>query len=103
MDEILSNVPPYPQYTAEPRYSYVVVGKPGCGKSTLAAKLAQYVDAKLITTRDLLQQALNPELNPHGHKVPMFKIGSGPAMEWKFCRFIGFGRSHQGWAKQLGS
>ncbi|KAI8894618.1 hypothetical protein BC833DRAFT_604251 [Globomyces pollinis-pini] len=48
VDDILQNVPPTITGTPISRNSYIIIGKPGCGKTTLAAKLAALTKSKLI-------------------------------------------------------
>ena len=77
--ELLSQIPPSEQYQTRPRYTYIITGKPGCGKTTLASKIANHVNAKLVNPTSALQEAL--KLNT---EVKLFKK-AGTTIEGGEC------------------
>jgi broad-specificity NMP kinase len=48
LEQILANVPPIQKIYLPPKDSYIIIGKPGCGKSTLASKLADFTKGNLV-------------------------------------------------------
>ncbi|KAJ3367442.1 hypothetical protein HDU91_001408, partial [Kappamyces sp. JEL0680] len=47
-EEIISNVTPFPDSKVSNRHSYIILGKPGSGKTTVASKLADLTRSVLI-------------------------------------------------------
>lgn len=47
--DIIAKVTSRQESAARSRYSYIIVGKPGCGKTTLASKLASLTATRLVT------------------------------------------------------
>ena len=68
LDDILDDVAPIPEYHAAKRHSYVIVGKPGSGKTTLAHKMSELTRSKLINSdtciNSILQSANNENVIP---------------------------------------
>jgi adenylate kinase family enzyme len=60
MDEPdVTKLSPAAKLDRRPRYSYIIVGKPGCGATTLATKLANFTQAKLINPVTAIENSLN--------------------------------------------
>ena len=55
IEEILSYVAPIPEIKIEKRNSYIIIGKPGCGKTTLATKLSEITRSQLVNFDTALQ------------------------------------------------
>ena len=47
-DQMKFDIPKIPTISLQPRHTYIVVGKPGTGKSTLAAQLSRFTGTKLV-------------------------------------------------------
>ena len=69
IQDILQSVPPPQPITVTPRHVYFVVGKPGSGKSSIAAKLAAHSETKLISPETLLNNILLDEQYPNRQEV----------------------------------
>lgn len=48
IEDLLSNVAPIPEIKINKRTSYMIIGKPGCGKTTLASKLSDFTRSQLV-------------------------------------------------------
>lgn len=57
VSDILDSLPLPDIVPVTPRPSYIILGKPGCGRSTLAAKLASSLNARLISPEGVLKNA----------------------------------------------
>ncbi|KAI8911461.1 hypothetical protein EDD86DRAFT_188816 [Gorgonomyces haynaldii] len=79
-DTILEQLSPPVKYYYRPRYSYIIVGKPGCGKTTLAQKLANYTKAKLIEPMAAISGALSNPLHPQ-HASMVAQLTSGQTLK----------------------
>lgn len=62
--EILSNVAPIPEYKFTKRHSYIVIGKPGSGKSTLSAKIAEITRSQLVSWDTCLSKIVENKESP---------------------------------------
>ncbi|KAL2914320.1 hypothetical protein HK105_206092 [Polyrhizophydium stewartii] len=65
IQEALASIPPPPSVPVTPRHVYFILGKPGCGKTTLAARLAAHTETKLVSPETCLAKALSDELSPN--------------------------------------
>ena len=56
--DIFANLPSSKTVLLKPRYAYIIVGKPGCGKSVLGKRIAEYTKAKWISPKECLEDYL---------------------------------------------
>jgi replication-associated recombination protein RarA len=55
VNEILNSIAPIQENSSKRRVSYIVIGKPGCGKTTLAEKLAEFTDNQILNIEEILK------------------------------------------------
>ncbi|KAH6579551.1 hypothetical protein BASA61_010184 [Batrachochytrium salamandrivorans] len=67
--EVLGTIPTTPEIQVTHRHVYYIIGKPSCGKTTLATSLADYIDAKSISPITALTQALSENAFPDRHQL----------------------------------
>ncbi|KAJ3282849.1 adenylate kinase [Borealophlyctis nickersoniae] len=69
MDDIISLLPPPRTVPVTTRACYILMGKPGCGKSTLGQKLATTLNLELIDPNALLTKAMQDKTAPTREQI----------------------------------
>lgn len=72
IEDILDNVAPIPEIKIEKRNSYIIIGKPGSGKTTLAMKLSEITRSQLVNCETAFQFISNDE-SEESRKVPSIR------------------------------
>ncbi|KAJ3124104.1 Exosome component 5 [Nowakowskiella sp. JEL0407] len=76
IQQIISSFPSlHPTTSPFHRTSYIITGKPGCGKSTIATKLAQQFGLELITPETVLEKILSSSDESVANVVKELKSG----------------------------
>jgi energy-coupling factor transporter ATP-binding protein EcfA2 len=84
--EILERIAPAPKKTYKKRYSYVIIGKPGCGKTTLATKLAKLTNNQIINLEEIVNCMQSNPGNPIYQKVSIHNVvGRDVTKWWSYC------------------
>jgi adenylate kinase family enzyme/YHS domain-containing protein len=82
-EQILERISSEPNSKLEKRTSYIIFGKPGCGKTTLAHKLKDMTQNLCLNTELMISQISNESTDPEILKVEQ-KLRSGQALDPSF-------------------
>jgi replication-associated recombination protein RarA len=81
--DILERIATAPKKTYKKRHSYVIIGKPGCGKTTLATKLAKLTNNQIINLEEIATSIQSNLKHPVYQQVSVPNIVGRDTTKWR--------------------